>query len=175
MAMLLIIRYVLATENKRRDQEQLDNSYDDIYIERIGKDGQVEEIKVDKVNKYLCSTWCNTYFVQLSARNFWISQIFRIVISDMFCSITKTKFYQNIDEGVTFLLCAHGLLGLEAESTARRCGGKTLGILQKCLISFSRSSQIDIYSIHGFCRIIDKYKNKKGFLKPSKFKGAERP
>jgi hypothetical protein len=95
MAILLIIRYVLATENKRRDREQLDDSYDDIYIERIGKDGQVEEVKVDKVNKYLCSTWCNTYFVQLSVRNFWISQISRIVISDMFCSITKAKFYQN--------------------------------------------------------------------------------
>jgi ACS family allantoate permease-like MFS transporter len=54
MTLLLIIRYVLSTENKRRDQEQLDNSYDDIYIERMGKDGQVERVKVDKVN-YLCS------------------------------------------------------------------------------------------------------------------------
>lgn len=54
MALLLIIRYVLSTENKRRDQEQLDNSYDDVYIERMGKDGQVERVKVDKVNS-LCS------------------------------------------------------------------------------------------------------------------------
>ena len=49
MALLLIIRYVLSSENKRRDQEQLDNSYDDVYIERMGKDGQVERVKVDKV------------------------------------------------------------------------------------------------------------------------------
>jgi len=48
MALLLIIRYVLSAENKRRDQEQLDNSYDDVYIERMGKDGQVERVKVDK-------------------------------------------------------------------------------------------------------------------------------
>jgi ACS family allantoate permease-like MFS transporter len=52
MSLLLIIRYVLSTENKRRDREQLDkdNSYDDVYIERIGKDGQLERVKVDKVN-----------------------------------------------------------------------------------------------------------------------------
>jgi hypothetical protein len=49
MAILLIIRYVLSTENERRDNEQLVDSYDDIYIERIGKDGQVEQVKVDKV------------------------------------------------------------------------------------------------------------------------------
>ena len=52
MSLLLIIRYVLSTENKRRDREQLDkdDSYDDVYIERVGKDGQVERVKVDKVN-----------------------------------------------------------------------------------------------------------------------------
>lgn len=58
MTLLLIIRYVLSTENKRRDQEQLDDSYDDVYIERMGKDGQVERVKVDKVKKnlsFLCS------------------------------------------------------------------------------------------------------------------------
>ena len=61
MALLLIIRYVLSKENKRRDREQLDDSYDDVYIERIGKDGQVERVKVDKVNLFfifLCSR-CN--------------------------------------------------------------------------------------------------------------------
>ena len=52
MSLLLIIRYVLSTENKRRDREQLDkdDNYDDVYIERVGKDGQVERVKVDKVN-----------------------------------------------------------------------------------------------------------------------------
>lgn len=62
MALLLIIRYVLSTENKRRDQEQqeqLDDRYDDVYIERMGADGQVEKVKVDKVN-YLCAWFCNT-------------------------------------------------------------------------------------------------------------------
>ena len=52
MSLLLIIRYVLSTENKRRDKEeqQLDDNYDDVYIERMGKDGQVERVKVDKVS-----------------------------------------------------------------------------------------------------------------------------
>ena len=53
MSLLLIIRYFLSTENKRRDREQLDNSYDDVYIERMGKDGQVERVKVDKVKNVL--------------------------------------------------------------------------------------------------------------------------
>ena len=53
MTLLLIIRYVLYKENKRRDQEQLDDSYDDVYIERIGKDGQVERVKVDKVKIFI--------------------------------------------------------------------------------------------------------------------------
>ena len=58
MSLLLIIRYVLSTENKRRDKEeqQLDDNYDDVYIERMGKDGQVERVKVDKVKNsfFLC-------------------------------------------------------------------------------------------------------------------------
>lgn len=51
MSLLLIIRYVLSKENKRRDREKVDDSYDDVYIEKMGKDGQVERVKVDKVNK----------------------------------------------------------------------------------------------------------------------------
>jgi len=50
MSLLLTIRYVLRRENNRRDQEQqqLDNNYDDVYIEKLGKDGLVERVKVDK-------------------------------------------------------------------------------------------------------------------------------
>jgi len=53
MALLLLIRFILSTENKRRDQEQVDDSYDDIYIERMDKDGQVERVKADKVKKLI--------------------------------------------------------------------------------------------------------------------------
>ncbi|TFK33346.1 MFS general substrate transporter [Crucibulum laeve] len=48
MALLLIIRYVLSTENKRRDAEPIDDTYDDVYMKRKGKDGVVEKVKVDK-------------------------------------------------------------------------------------------------------------------------------
>ena len=60
MILLLIIRYVLSTENKRRDQEeQLDDGYDDVYIERMGKDGQVEKVKVDKVRNSFLYLLCS--------------------------------------------------------------------------------------------------------------------
>ncbi|KAF8147682.1 major facilitator superfamily domain-containing protein [Crassisporium funariophilum] len=49
MALLLVIRYVLSSENKRRDEEPADETYDDdVYIERMGKDGEMEKVKVDK-------------------------------------------------------------------------------------------------------------------------------
>ena len=57
MALLLIIRYHLSSENKRRDAEPLDTTYDDVYIERMDKNGDMEKVRVDKVGtphpKYL--------------------------------------------------------------------------------------------------------------------------
>ena len=50
MSLLLTIRYVLSSENKRRDDEPIDGTYDDVYIEKLSKDGQTERIKVDKVS-----------------------------------------------------------------------------------------------------------------------------
>ncbi|KAJ7050639.1 MFS general substrate transporter [Mycena amicta] len=51
MLLVLGIRRLLIAENKRRDAaqptEDLD-MYDDVYIERIGADGKVERVKVDK-------------------------------------------------------------------------------------------------------------------------------
>ena len=84
MAILLIIRYVLSTENKHRDQEQLVDTYNDIYIERMGRDGQVEKVKVDKVINILLHDIMRYWLIVY--RNFLISRISRIVISDMFCS-----------------------------------------------------------------------------------------
>ncbi|KAF9464198.1 MFS general substrate transporter [Collybia nuda] len=47
IGILLLIRFLLASENKRRDAEPADHSYDDVYIERE-KDGIVERVKVAK-------------------------------------------------------------------------------------------------------------------------------
>ena len=50
LILLLIIRWHLARENKRRDDEPVtDDPYDSNYIERT-VDGVVERIKVAKVN-----------------------------------------------------------------------------------------------------------------------------
>ncbi|EMD34999.1 hypothetical protein CERSUDRAFT_85745 [Gelatoporia subvermispora B] len=46
--LLLIIRWLLARENKRRDAEPLDDTYDDVYIEVITPEGKRVERKVDK-------------------------------------------------------------------------------------------------------------------------------
>jgi len=48
MVLLLVIRYMLAAENKRRDGEPPDITYTDMYIERKDKNGQWEKVKVDK-------------------------------------------------------------------------------------------------------------------------------
>ena len=59
LILLLIIRWHLARENKRRDDEPVtDDPYDSNYIERT-VDGVVERIKVAKVNpasSYLSSS-----------------------------------------------------------------------------------------------------------------------
>ncbi|KAG6820122.1 hypothetical protein H0H93_005128 [Arthromyces matolae] len=44
---LLMIRYILARENKIRDQEPVDTTYDNVYIEK-DVDGVTEKVKVDK-------------------------------------------------------------------------------------------------------------------------------
>ncbi|KAH8092231.1 MFS general substrate transporter [Cristinia sonorae] len=46
--LLLVIRYILAAENKRRDQEPVDDTYDDVYIEVLNADGEKVQKKVDK-------------------------------------------------------------------------------------------------------------------------------
>lgn len=44
-ALLLVLRFMLASENRRRDTEQRDGQYDDVYV----KQGSNVETKVDKV------------------------------------------------------------------------------------------------------------------------------
>ncbi|PFH54029.1 hypothetical protein AMATHDRAFT_53809 [Amanita thiersii Skay4041] len=48
MAILLVLRYILWRENKRRDTEPADTTYDDVYIERVSSSGEVERVKVTK-------------------------------------------------------------------------------------------------------------------------------
>ena len=49
---LLVIRWHLARENRRRDLEPRDHTYDDTWVEMVRDDGTVEKIKVPKVFIY---------------------------------------------------------------------------------------------------------------------------
>ena len=49
LVLLFSIRVLLARENKRRDAEPPDNSFDDIHVVRINEDGKRTEVKVSKV------------------------------------------------------------------------------------------------------------------------------
>jgi len=44
----LLIRWILSSENKRRDREPVDHTYDNVYLERMN-DGVVGKVKIDKV------------------------------------------------------------------------------------------------------------------------------
>ncbi len=48
---------MLATENKRRDMNQHDDTYDDVYVTHVNADGTTEKRKVDKVlvSRSFCS------------------------------------------------------------------------------------------------------------------------
>ena len=48
MALLLSIRILLARENRRRDAEPRDTTYDDVYVEVTLPDGTRVERKVEK-------------------------------------------------------------------------------------------------------------------------------
>jgi ACS family allantoate permease-like MFS transporter len=47
--LLFAIRLLLARENKRRDVEPPDYSYDDVYITKIDDEGRRVQVKVSKV------------------------------------------------------------------------------------------------------------------------------
>lgn len=48
--LLLILRYLFNKENKRRDAEPHDTTYDEVYIEVMGPEGKIVQKKVDKVH-----------------------------------------------------------------------------------------------------------------------------
>ena len=44
------IRLLLSRENKRRDNEPHDDTYEDVYVEKVMEDGSRVEVKVLKVS-----------------------------------------------------------------------------------------------------------------------------
>ena len=51
---LLVIRWYLASENKKREREERDRTYDDVHITITNEDGKQIEKKVDKVRTPIC-------------------------------------------------------------------------------------------------------------------------
>lgn len=51
----MILRFFLVRENKKRDEEKRDYTYDDVYIKKELPDGTTIEAKVDKVR--LSTPW----------------------------------------------------------------------------------------------------------------------
>ena len=47
--LLLILRFILSTENKRREGSTHDGTYDDVHVSHVNDDGTTQEKKVDKV------------------------------------------------------------------------------------------------------------------------------
>lgn len=64
-ALLMVLRFMLASENRRRDTEQRDGQYDEVYV----KQGSNLEAKVDKV----CSNLhAHTILLTTFTRHSWI-------------------------------------------------------------------------------------------------------
>ena len=60
MVLMFAIRVLLAHENKRRDAEPRDDSFDNVHVVMIDKNGSRTEVKVSKVRarfngKHSCS------------------------------------------------------------------------------------------------------------------------
>jgi hypothetical protein len=51
--LMLIIRFILARENKLRDAESKDDTYDDVYLKVITEDGKCVERRISKVRALL--------------------------------------------------------------------------------------------------------------------------
>ena len=47
-----MIRMLLARENKKRDNEPMDETYDDVYIEVVTPEGKTVEQKIPKVRVF---------------------------------------------------------------------------------------------------------------------------
>jgi hypothetical protein len=61
MFLLFAIRVLLSRENKRRDAEPVDDTYDNVFLTKIDQDGKRVEMKVSKV--------CGSFSLVLSRVN----------------------------------------------------------------------------------------------------------
>lgn len=85
MVLLLVIRWILARENRRRDREPKDTAYDDVFIGIMLADGTRVERKVEKVSEVAPQKDQSSLIHGVQPdRNTWISQTPRTATSDMY-------------------------------------------------------------------------------------------
>jgi hypothetical protein len=74
MILLFSIRVLLERENKRRDAEPRDDSYDDVYVTKIDEKGNRVEVKVSKVRvrSYWGAHTTRSYDPDSPNRSSWI-------------------------------------------------------------------------------------------------------
>ena len=81
---IIILRTMLVHENKKRDAEPHDDTYDDVVVVKEGEDGKKVEQRVDKVSPFLRHDE-KPELINSLRRLSWILQMFRTEISATFC------------------------------------------------------------------------------------------
>ena len=97
---MLSIRWLLARENRLRDAEPVDETYDDVYIEVVTPEGKRVEKKVSKVGFHLCRCVYGQWLMLRCAlgRNSWTLRIGRTGIS-----VTCCNYHFRVWVGLTSL------------------------------------------------------------------------
>jgi hypothetical protein len=65
MALMILLRRIMSKENKRRNAEPKDTTYDEVYIERVNSDGSIDKIRVEKVQISTCRKSSNALLITI--------------------------------------------------------------------------------------------------------------
>ena len=94
--LILILRYMLHSENKRRDGEQRDETYDNVYLMQEADDGIQSEKRIDKVWITVIIPYLKILVIvtnyAIKTRLSSTSRIFRTVISATRCKLIYDLF-----------------------------------------------------------------------------------
>jgi hypothetical protein len=94
--LILTLRLMLAVENKKRNVELYDDTYDNVYIVETDSDGMATEKKVDKVYGFGVDGDCSTLILMpIICRHSWTSPISKIGNFDM-CSSFRCMRYASV-------------------------------------------------------------------------------
>lgn len=108
--LLLLQRWYLDRENKKRDREPPDMTYDDVWIKVTDEDGQIVEKKVDKVSPSLKRIYDRVWVILITTtyRPFWIWLTVKTVTSVMCFDVDRTKL-KSFGSDFAFMLMSYQL------------------------------------------------------------------